>query len=474
MTRPLPLAALALALTTAWTACNTAQADARYRVGVPDALDRLEISACFDESMPATLSPSSQQAGALLSELRSDAAVQLTRRGNRITIEGDHEPGCLAYRVDLSAAQNKGHWRRDFVRQQHALLVSPGLFLWLPEGTVDVAVEFELPEGYRVSAPWEKHATRPGAHGFRTGPRAADWTAKIALGRFDLRQLSFPGTDLEIALLHGQPAANTQQILNWLTRNIEAVAAIYGRFPVPRAQILVVPVGHGGEPVPWGQVARGGGESVHLYVDQHLSERAFLNDWVLSHELSHLLHPVLREDARWIYEGLASYYQNVSRARTGMIPARDAWESLHAGFERGKAGVRPGRDLLDASRNMMRERAFMRVYWSGAAVFLLADLELRQRGRGATSLDSVLQRLRDCCLPSQRIWTASELLQRLDRLSESDVFTRLARQYLHSDRFPDLQAAYTTLGLVRESPTALAFRQQPAQRALRAAIMGTP
>ena len=71
-------------------------------------------------------------------------------------------------------------------------------------------------------------------------------------------------------------------------------------------------------------------------------------------------------------EGLASYYQSISRARVGMISTRETWEDLRAGFERG---ARQGRTLGDATENMRAELAYMQVYWSGAAIFLLADLD---------------------------------------------------------------------------------------------------
>ena len=37
----------------------------------------------------------------------------------------------------------------------------------------------------------------------------------------------------------------------------------------------------------------------------------------------------------WLSEGTASYYQNVLRARAGILPAEDAWQRMHSGFRRG-------------------------------------------------------------------------------------------------------------------------------------------
>ena len=72
---------------------------------------------------------------------------------------------------------------------------------------------------------------------------------------------------------------------------------------------------------------------------------------------------------------------------------------------------------------MMRDRSFMRVYWSGAAIALLADVELRRRSGGVQSLDTALEAFAACCLPGNRSWRARELLQQLDRLTDTTVFT---------------------------------------------------
>ena len=131
-----------------------------------------------------------------------------------------------------------------------------------------------------------------------------------------------------------------------------------------------------------------------------------------------------------------------------MKDRRDAWEALHSGFERGVAGGKRGRTLYDASQNMRAERAFMQVYWSGAAIFLLADLELQRESAGRVSLDSVLDKFRECCLPSDRRWNDREVIDKLDALGEARVLRRLYARYLHFDAFPDLNAAYRALGLV--------------------------
>jgi len=447
---------------------------AMYTIEVPSSLDALRVKACFEAGGTFSLESASPQTSRLLTGVESGNGASVARRGDRIEVRNAADDTCLVYRVDLTSATWRGNWRGGFVVTTGAILIDPDLFLWLPEGTTDVGVEFRLPPGYSVSAPWESLAMTERGDVFRTGVPAGRRDGKVALGRLEKYRIEVDAAEIEVAILNGVPASDKALIRRWLNANIKAVSAIYGRFPVPRLQLLVIPLGNGDEPVPWGQVSRSGGDAVHLYIDQRMSESAFMNDWVLSHELSHLFHPYISGDARWVYEGLASYYQSVSRARVGMMSAHEAWEDLHAGFERGRRGTRRGRTLGDATENMHAERAYMQVYWSGAAIFLLADLELRQATGQRLSLDRVLDSFAECCLNAKRVWTEQEFLEQLDRLSDSAIFTRLAMLYRDSDRFPDMTSAYERLGLQPRSGSELGFDSGSEPRAMRSAIMGGP
>lgn len=162
------------------------------------------------------------------------------------------------------------------------------------------------------------------------------------------------------------------------------------------------------------------------------------------------------------------------RARTGLISVALAWNRLHAGFKRGARGTLSGRSLAEVSESMMRDRAFMRVYWSGAAVALLADVELRKRSDGRQSLDTALQALHACCLPADRSWSARDLMQKLDQLTETSIFMDLYKKHVNSDEFPDLKMAYAELGLKPVSNTRVDFDPKASNAAIRSAIMTAP
>ena len=86
---------------------------------------------------------------------------------------------------------------------------------------------------------------------------------------------------------------------------------------MPQAQILVVPGARGPEPTPWAYVVRGGSPAAHFFINQRRPIREFFEDWTAVHELSPPAVAVCQCRRFWLSEGVATYYQNVLRARGG-------------------------------------------------------------------------------------------------------------------------------------------------------------
>ena len=89
----------------------------------------------------------------------------------------------------------------------------------------------------------------------------------------------------------------------------------------------------------------------------------------------------------------------------------------------------------------------MKVYWSGAALALMADVTLRERSNGEESLDAVLDQLQACCLPSAETWTGPELMTKLDSMLSTPVFMPLYRRHADTAGFPDVTGTLEKLGV---------------------------
>lgn len=283
----------------------------------------------------------------------------------------------------------------------------------------------------------------------------------------DERILRAGASALHVTVIDAPSQTRAEELQRWLAQTAESTLAAFGRFPLPEARVRIEQIqSRDRSPVPWGQTLRRDGVAVLLYVREDASFQALRDDWTAAHELAHLFHPYLGNDGRWLAEGLASYYQNVLRARVGLLDQAQAWRELDAGFGRGRRET-SGARLDELSRR--RRGGTMRVYWAGAAYWLEADLALRREH--GSDLDAVLSQYARCCLRGTGRVEPEAFVTQLDRIAGGDVFRRLYQRYAASRAFPPLDAAYAALGLETRAGT-LHFSTQPDAARLRHAVMG--
>ncbi len=283
----------------------------------------------------------------------------------------------------------------------------------------------------------------------------------------DERVLRAGDTALRVDVIEVSDRSRAELLQRWIAETAAAPLSVFGRFPLRDAQVRIKQVDSDDDsPVPWGQTLRRDGVSVLLFVRRDATLQQLRDDWTAAHELSHLFHPYLGDRGRWLAEGLASYYQNVLRARIGALEGEEAWRRLDAGFQRGRKAL-SGVALDELGR---RRGGTMRVYWAGAAFWLEADLALRkQPGR---SLDTVLSAYSTCCLGEGTALVEPEaFMAELDRIAGGDIFASRYRRYAAAEEFPSLDAAYHELG-IDVVDRRLRFSQGDAAMRLRQAIVG--
>ena len=278
-----------------------------------------------------------------------------------------------------------------------------------------------------------------------------------------LTEASIPGATLRIEVRPPISDSKAAEIVTWLQSASSNVSLAYGRFPSTSPRIVVIPTQDrswgGNSPVPFGRLTRYGEDKIELYVNADRPIEDFYADWTATHEFSHLMLPYLDSRYRWISEGFASYYQNVLMSRAGRYTPQQAWQKLYAGLERGRLS-RPDLTLNEAAEAGVRQ-ARMKIYWSGAAIALLADLELRQRSAGRESLDVALDRLHQCCLSSRRTWSGPELFAQLDQLVDGAVFMPLYERYADSRGFPNVASALKHIGIDNSEDSIRLLRDAP-------------
>lgn len=449
------------------TASATLVCADEYLVRVDARLATLQVEARFDSPV-FTISARARDAGQYL-RAASDCNSTLEHRSRRLLIP---ESGirCLQYSVDLRAAAAAE--RRNRTLADDNLLVAPAVWLWLPplNDQRPIHVRFETAEPMQVAVPWARIAAAPHSYRLEESPKSG-W-ALAAFGQFEVRELNIDGGRLRIHLLQGEQPYAEQAIAEWVADTVATVRLAYGRFPNPNASVTVIPVGkntRSNNPVIFGRLVRDSGESVELLVDEHAPIEEFAGDWTAVHEFSHLMLPYVNPAQRWISEGFAQYYQNVLLARAGHYSEAFAWQKLYEGLQRGQASM-PEASPNEAARGGNRD-ARMKIYWAGAALALRADVELRRRSNGQESLDSVLSRLEACCLPSATSWSGTQLMRKLDTLTDLPVFVKLYDQIADTAGFPDTTALFADLG-VRVTSGDVKLEESAPLAALRRSISG--
>lgn len=431
------------------------------------ALDRMDAEACFHGRLPERLEPQLAAVREALTVPRGTDDHAPGPRTSGAASPGDGEDGiarmlgltglqpgaCVRYSVDLArvTAPDPAAFKRQLSAYRHGdhLVLSPDYYLLRPVGAlddVDITADFALPSGVQVLVPWPLAEPARATHTagpYRIPPTTFTWRIHGALGRFDIHTLDVAGAELRVVVLGTDWPIERQALLDWLAQAAAAVADLYQGFPVPRAQALIVPTR--GQDVVFGNAAQGGGNSVALLLGTEITAADLRDDWVAVHELLHLGMPMVDDTARWLSEGMATYYEPVLRARAGWITPEKAWEILHDGFQRGAARG-GGRTLAEESRDMDETRAYWRVYWAGAAIALIADVALRRHG-AAPTLDAQMRAIRACCLDAPRRWLAEDLLAEIAVAGEVPDLADIASRYTGSATFPDLTGTYAALGL---------------------------
>jgi hypothetical protein len=439
----------------------------RYTFAIAPDLRSLTATVCPEDGTLAALAATHDEGRARLETVEAlleGSTPRALDHGRRIDLRDLPEGTCIRYRTDLTPRGRGSPGVPGSYRVGRDVVAPTGLWLWAPEPrdpATELYARFVLPDGIRVSTLWPE----AGGGWLRLDERAFRYVAYVAFGRFETQRVAVPGGCLEVAILDGPLAADAPARARWLASAGRAASRVLGRFPTERAGVILVPVPFADTPVLFGIVGRGVIPTVALLVGANANPDALASDWTAVHEFTHLASPSVEREEAWITEGLATYYQQVLRAREGLLSADQAWNEMLQGFARGRNEC-TGRTLIEESRNMARTFAFARVYWSGAAIAMIADVEYRRRSGGADSLDHAMIR---AASRRDETLSAAEFIKALDG-GAGGVFAEVAARSLASAEFPPVEETLAYLG-VRRGPTGIERNDEAPGAAIRDAIM---
>jgi len=367
--------------------------------------------------------------------------------------------GCrVRYVFLLDEAAKAARNRNSAFAQEGALVAAPSVWLVRPAA--------RGPGRYRL------RVTTPPGVSFATGlfpAGAGAYEANLAdlpeapysaFGPFETASIRVTGGEVEVAILPGETVLDRPALLAWVERAAGDVAAYYGRFPLPRTLVILIPGGR--RAIGFGTTMGNGGGSIMIWVGAAATETELRRDWVLTHEMVHLGLPNLPRAQHWMEEGLATYVEPIARARHGHLSVEEVWTDL---VRRTPQGV-PGSGGLDANRG------FGAIYWGGALFWLLADVEIRERTDNRKSLEDALRGIRDAGGSIAVTWPVDRTLEVADRAVGVPVLAPLYARMAQSGEKVDLGALWARLGL--EDAGGIRFRDDAPLARIRQAITAPP
>jgi hypothetical protein len=267
------------------------------------------------------------------------------------------------------------------------------------------------------------------------------------------------GSEVVVAFLPGEIDAGDEAVIAWVETAARSVASFYGRFPVPRALVLILPTN--GDGVGYARTLGNGGAAIVAPVGKTTTPQQFARDWVMTHEMVHLGFPNMPRRQAWIEEGIATYIEPIARARLGQLPADKVWRDLWRGLPNGLPGF--------GDRGLDNTQTWGRTYWGGALFCLLADIEIRERTKNARGLEDALRAILVAGGNVAVRWTMARALEEGDRAIGAPVLKDLHARMGSSPVDVDLEALFRRLGVSVRGRT-VTFDEAAPLAAIRRAI----
>lgn len=276
-----------------------------------------------------------------------------------------------------------------YLRKDHGMLAL-GVLALAPEqlDAGRVRVDFELPDGWPVHAPWE--SADDGS--FSPASRESLQQDLVAVGDWQVHEEHVAGMDLTLAFSPGQRAMFDAVVARAPTI-IEETLRHFGVTPQPAYLFLFgepQPNGYGGSP----KIA-----SMTLFVDPELPADFAVQG--VTHLIAHEFHhtwmrarcaPV--DALRYLAEGFTDYYAYLLPWRAGLTgdaELRGAFEAKLAEYEQAQAGSARTLEEAGGPEFFQGAEAYRATYAGGLVLALWLDLALRQAAE-PTTLQDVLRR----------------------------------------------------------------------------------
>ena len=248
------------------------------------------------------------------------------------------------------------------------------------------------------------------------------------------------GSKIDVNIEAGEMKLTHAELLHWVQSAAEAVAAYYGRSPVPRVQIRIIPVD--GTGVRHGQTFGYDGGLIKIRVGEQTRAAELANDWMLTHEMVHLSFPSMADEHHWIEEGIAVYVEPIARIQANQISAEQMWADLLRDMPKGEP--------QEGDRGLDHTHSWGRTYWGGALFCFLADVEIRKQTHNQKGLQDALRGILEAGGDITHDWELAKTLRIGDQATGTTVLSDLYAKWKDQPVEVDLASMWKELGIVAD------------------------
>lgn len=252
--------------------------------------------------------------------------------------------------------------------------------------------------------------------------------------------LSYAGGSIELVFRAQDFDVPASALVEWVSRSARAAATYFGRFPVPRARILLTAVP--GARVAMGSAIADPEPRIRMRIGRDITTAGLAQDSTLVHEMAHLAIPDHEVRHLWFHEGMATYVETIARVQAGQIGAERAWAEFMSELPTGMP--RRGDRGLDATPSWNRR------YFGGALYFLAADVEIRKRTANRLGLQDALRAIQAAGGNLSRSWPLERLIAIGDQATGTSVLRNLYTQMGARPGGPKLEQLWSDLGIRRD------------------------
>lgn len=374
---------------------------------------------------------------------RGDSGARGSIAGDRVELS--EAAGGVRYWLDLEGMARE---QADFniALSVGRSVVAPG-YSWLlaPSGIPDdTLVRLDLGQG--LDATNFATGLMPDGSGFLLRANEISVATFSVFGKFERSEFQLPSVNgqpaqLNVVTLDGSLSVPKDVLQVWLQQTARAVSEFYGGFPVERTLVVVVPV-KDADRVVHGKVLPESSPGIALLVGSQTGPTGLYADWILTHELFHLGFPSFVDEGKWLDEGLATYYEPLIRARQGWLEEAAVWQEFYQNMTRWlRVLEHDGLETPGSVRGM---------YWAGAVVCLLADIEAYRKTGGRRGLAAGLKALLRAGGDASRVWSLRDAVQHIDAALGAPILAQLTERYTRGAPV-HLSERFAALGVVESN-----------------------